>query len=76
MVCGSTSALILTMMRALPARLRVRGLALDHRLDRFMQVERRLQQPAQLRGARQAGQLQEDLVHVLRRCSSSQVNSP
>ena len=56
------------MMRAgLPAQ-RVRALALDHGLQRLVQMERRLQQAAQLRGARQAGELQEDFVHVAGRC--------
>ncbi len=43
----------------------VRALALDQRVQRFLQLEGRLQQPAQARRLRQAGELQEDLVHVL-----------
>jgi hypothetical protein len=43
----------------------MRGFALDLRDDRAVQAERRLQQLAQPRHAREAGQLQKDLVNVL-----------
>ncbi len=41
------------------------ALALDQRVQGFLQLEGRLQQPAQARCLREAGELQEDLMHVV-----------
>ena len=41
------------------------GLAIDLGHDGLMQAERRMQEPSQLRHAREARELQEDLVDVL-----------
>src|SRR5712672_731414 len=64
MASGSTSAFILAITRAGP-RARVPGLARQLRDDRIMHSEGRLDEPVQLRGLREARELQEQLVHVL-----------
>jgi hypothetical protein len=47
------------------ARAGVLGFAIDLRDDRLVQAERRVQELAQLRNARESGELQEDLVNIL-----------
>ena len=61
--CGSVSAFIRATMRPALARARAASRA-DQLQQARVQREGRLQQQAQLRRPRQAGELQEDLVHV------------